>query len=242
MNIGCIIRSVGERTEKLCIDSVKRHLAEDSIHMIRNVKPFSSALDRMFEIAIENDYDWYFGLDADVILVKDWLDKLNTVVSNLDRDCYRIDFPVKDRFLDKITYAGTHFYNHRFTREAQKMLERTRNDNKPEGNIRHLMSQKEHLEKDVCLGYHGFEQYRRDIFARFALRYKRDSRYVKRHRIFREMDEEKEVAKAGWEYAKTSDLDFTNFDSREVFLKKTEKLDPLKIPLDDFYKKMDEMK
>ena len=237
MNIGCIIRSVGERTEGLCIESARRHLSESNIQVIRDVKPFSLALEKMFEIAKEKEYDWYFGLDADVVLVEDWLLKAKDTISSLKKDHYRIDFPVKDRFVTDVVYAGIHLYNHKFTEEAREILNQTRGENKPEGNIRHKISCPEHTEREIYLGYHGYLQYHRDIFSRFALRYKRDKRYVKKYEIFKEMDTEKGVAKRGWEYAMEEDVDFMHADSRSLYLSEYGyEIVPLNMTLNEFYK------
>ena len=232
MNIGCIIRTVGERTVGLCFDSVRESLPEQDIHIVRNAKPFSSALDQMLDIVDENNYDWYWGLDADVVLKDGWYDDVQKYTH---LDAYRVDFPIIDRFVGKEIY-GSHFYNGKYTDEVREHLEVTRNTNKPEGNIRHKMSNPEVLAKDT-VGYHGFMQYHRDIFSRFALRYKRDKNFVRYHRIFKEMDSEKEVAQSGWEYAKKNDVDFMNSDNKSIYYSYYDKdIEPLEINLVEFYK------
>ena len=68
MKFGIFIRSVGERTEKLCIEACKQSLDSSKIHLIKNYYPAHKAYAKMFRMADELGYDWYLGLDADVIL------------------------------------------------------------------------------------------------------------------------------------------------------------------------------
>jgi hypothetical protein len=235
VKIGCIIRSVGERTESLCVESAKQFLSEENVHLIRNVKPFSLAVKKMLDIAEDSEYDWYFGLDADIVLVEGWMDKVKIVLEEMKGEYYRVDFPIYDRFLPTTTY-GVHFYDNRYTKEVKKILETTKSDNKPEGNIRHKMSAPCYNEPDLILGYHGYHQYYRDIFSRFALRYQRDRRYVRRYKIFDKMDKEKEIAKKGWEFAKGNKIDFNNAENRTLY--NGEEIGDLDLSLEEFYKEI----
>ena len=236
MKFGCIIRSVGERTENLCVEAVRRYLPEENVDIVRNVRPFHMAVRRMFDIANGKDYDWYLGLDADVVLIDAWLNHVQDAVNNLKGDCHKIIFLVKDRFIAVPTFYGIHLYNHKYTNEAIRILKRTQQDTKPEGNLRHHMSCPQFLYKKGILGYHGYLQYCKDIFARFALRYSRDKSYVIKHQVFKDMDEEKRIAKMGWEYAQSNKMDFTDFAIRDKFSGKFTELPELDMSLDEFYK------
>ena len=163
MNIGCIIRSVGERTERLCIESVERCLPSSRIHILKNVYPFHNAVKQMFNIAKKHKYDWYLGLDADVILIEHWLKRAIYTVENLQNQHYKIEFPLFDRFLKQTMY-GVHFYNNLFTEEANTILNETKDNTKPEGNIRHKISCPQYLDRCGHIGYHGYNQYYRDYW------------------------------------------------------------------------------
>ena len=190
----------------------------------------------MLDIAENSDYDWYFGLDADVVLKEGWIDDVHSVLKTNNKEYYRMDFLLKDRFVDNEIY-GAHLYNNKYTKEVKEKLLKTKDQSKPEGSIRHIMSPGNLNVEKIFLGYHGYFQYRRDIFSRFALRYSRDKNFVKKHKIFSKMDEEKVVAKKGWDFAKECGKDFCHADNRSYyddFYK--DDLEPLDITLDEFYR------
>jgi len=231
MKIGVIIRSVGERTAQLCYDAVAQTMPDTSISIVENHYPFSSAIYRMVEIAEHAKYDWYLGLDADVILCPTWLDIAQHYMSD---KYYRIDFIGIDRFIGQAP-VGAHLYNGRFNAKIRKALGQTENTTKPEGNIRHIIDVPQH-QPTVLIGHHGFEQYRRDIFARFALRAVRNPEYVKKHGLFSgKLCVEESIAKSGWDYGLLHPVEAQAFlDARNKLHYKHE-FPPLSMSLKEFY-------
>lgn len=207
MKFGAVIRSSGERTEHLCIESVKGCLSDDVVHVIRGVTPFSETVKQMLLLSMKNKYDWYIGIDADVVLTPNWTDMVNTVLEgklSLEyplNNYYKIEFQLQDKFvLDKYIFRGLHLYNSQYNQQMLNILERTKGSSKPEGNIRHKIGAKFFNVFLEYIGYHGYEQYYRDIFNRFVLRSLRNREDIDRYKLFKTNDEDNVMGRKGWDY------------------------------------------
>jgi hypothetical protein len=238
MKLGVIIRSVGERTEQLCYASAAIRVPEPDIHVIRNQYPFSEAVSQMVDIAEREQYDWYFGLDADVVLRFDWVVHVGQQLKmNNVEEYYRIDFLLHDRFVPA-PVPGVHLYNGTFNGAIKAALSSTRDTNKPEGNIRHVINAPQYQTTE-SIGYHGFEQYRKDVFNRFALRAVRNPEYVKKHGLFQgTLGPEDCVARDGWAYGCKYKIDASTLtDARnKISLCNYMELESLDTSLAEFYR------
>ena len=172
---GVFIRSIGERTEALCTESVRNSVLEASVHVIQNVYPAQAAYEQMFAKAQECGYDVFLGLDADVILQADWLQIVSQKIKQLqDKQWFVFSFPMRDAFKGQVS-QGNHFYNGAYVDEALSILKtKVAHSLRPESMIRHHVAAASPYFKDTELGWHGYEQYYRDIFFRFWLRAQRD--------------------------------------------------------------------
>lgn len=65
--VGVVIRSCGERTEKICIDIMASQVGIDSVRIVRNVNPFYNALIESYKQAIVLGKKYTIVIDADVI-------------------------------------------------------------------------------------------------------------------------------------------------------------------------------
>lgn len=217
MNFGVIIRSIGERTETLCLEACRRVLPKSKIHIVRDYYPTYRAYRQMYNISLEKEYDWYLGLDADVVLKDNWLDVAEKKINELaGEDYFGFSFSIRDKFLRNLD-RGNHFYCGRFTKRALWFLEnRTRDSLKPESYIsRYLKSdnppKKGRYFKDIVIGYHGYEQFYKHIYYRFLLRRFRIQRdpegkekYVNLFKNVKNLgDLDFYAGKLGWEYAES---------------------------------------
>lgn len=241
--IGVIIRSVGERTENLCVEAVTRET--DQVDLVKNVYPFTEAVRRMIRIAEEKKYEHYLGLDADVILKPGWLQRITEDVKSM-KDFFKIEYGIMDRFIRGTAFFGVHIYNSAYNFKMLRALTGTVNTSKPEGNIRHVIK-KDHVQIPEPIGYHGFEQWKRDIFNRWALRALRNPEALKRYGLFiGELDKEEKLAKMGWDYGMRNRdqmrhlLDYRN--KLDITTIGVQELGELKLTLYEFYKKMEEQK
>ena len=211
MMFGVFIRSVEERTERLCWESCASVIPQENIKLIQNRFPAYEAYKTMFEQAKNIGYDWFLGLDADVILKPDWFQKVKSLRKQLeDGDWFVFSCAVKDMFFGKID-RGNHFYNGRHVDKALDiLLHKTRNMLKPESEIRHYTQYKYCHFDNIFIGYHGFDQFYRDIFYRFWLRAKRDPNLVEKYSFLSNNGEYNEdctdliVARKGWRLGKES--------------------------------------
>jgi len=129
----------------------------------------------MFEIAIEKEYEWFLALDADTVLSPDWL---AIISSNIDKygfdDLFVFGHSVNDKFLGKID-RGNHCYNGKYSSQALNAVKKSINTSlKPEGSIKNNIKNihVKRFDKQI-IGYHGYEQYYKDIYYRFWNRHRR---------------------------------------------------------------------
>lgn len=217
MNFGVIIRSIGERTEKLCYESVKQYIAEDNIHILRNYYPSTKAFLKMFEIAKNQKYDWFLGLDADVVLRKNWFDLFKSKLKDEEtNNFFRIHFFVQDDITHTNLVRGNNFYNAKYLELSEKYLkynikvgESWSHDafkdlptilfTKPESSI-HIHFERNHniFNKlfDEVIGYHSYEQYYSEIFRQYITRRVRDPEYINNNGMeFLELECQKKLLK-----------------------------------------------
>jgi len=272
MNFGVFIRSIGERTERLCQESVAQYVPNQKIHILQNYYPSYKAFLTMFELAKAHKYDWYLGLDADVILKKDWLQTFENKLNEPDTDkLFRIYFYTKDGVTYQKLVRGNNWYNGKYTDMNIKYLKKNIRIgkywfyyryqglssgyfNKPETSIRTHMKQNHNiLDKtfEELIGWHGYEQYRSEIFRQYVTRYKRDPNFISNpsnefladqyaSQLYGEQKYDQYTANRAWNQAK--DFNLKHIDGRiKPFLEKKmaqlglEEKQPLTLALDNFY-------
>jgi len=204
LNFGVFIRTVGERTEKMCYDSCVKAISSEKIHMIKNQYPAAKAYETMFLLAEKYKYDYYLGLDADIILNENWWEIAVKKIKDIVNDNYFVfSFHMYDKFLGKMD-RGNHFYNGKYTSKAYFVLNNiTKNFLKPESSLEYYIDAKAKAFDDV-IGYHGYEQYYLDIYYRFWMQYKRNHSKEIQLKIFNNdfSDDDFIVAQAGWRKSK----------------------------------------
>lgn len=215
MKFGVIIRSIGERTEKLCFESVEQYVNQSNIHIVKNRYPSYNAFIEMFRLAKINQYDWYLGLDADVILARNWFDKFNVLLTKINTDkLFRIQFYLKDNISEQAIVRGNNFYHGKYTDYALKYMKyfallskigflasilRINKGYiyKPESSLRGILKTNHNFECYIdksTIGFHGFEQYYYEIFRQYFVRRKRNPEYSnKKHFNFLSFKKQNEL-------------------------------------------------
>lgn len=198
MKIGVIIRSIGERTEKLCYESVSQCIPDVNIHIVRDYFPSYKAYIKMFEIAKSRNYDWFLGIDADVVLRNDWLYIFEKqLLAKKHDDIFRYHFMIKDYITRAELSRGNHFYNGKYIDLALKYLKYNVRIGrfwffyklfgynkklflKPESEIQVHMLKHNLIEtsSEEIIGWHGYEQYYSEIFRQYLVRYHRDPGFI----------------------------------------------------------------
>ena len=249
LQIGAIIRSSGERTTKLCVDSIKQHCLVKNVKVI-NESPFQEAMKKGVEVAKQNKFNWYLLVDADAVLIENWRDIVEPILDDIKKNprkyskVYEIDFDIKDRFIDKPIQRAVYLVNQKTDYLRMKCLDKTYGKTKPEGSIRHEIEKMvyEYIYIKKIIAYHGFMQYKADIFNRFALRACRNPEYISRFNLFAGVDrhsKEVRIAKLGWSYGVSHKNNFSDFmnANKKINIEKMgyEELKQLKINLKEFY-------
>jgi hypothetical protein len=174
------IRSTGERTEGLCREACEAEAGRGRVVVLRDYYPAARVYEEMFAKAIENQYEWFLGVDADVVLKPGWYKDAVAQKKNMaDRNWLVFGFAVKDAWLGEVD-RGNHFYNGKYAREALDILKKkTSRRLKPESDICRMLPYDNPFIKERVVGYHAYEQYYRDIFYTFWMRARRDNKNLK---------------------------------------------------------------
>lgn len=243
---GVIVRSVGERTEQLCIDAIKLYMEP---FIVKNISPHVKANLTMYKIMLDNPKEWWLSVDADVILSKNWYHKMDELVKDCDGVLSSI--PKEYEFiLDRIHNRGCRTYNGKFIKycyeNIKKNYDNVVNNLFPEDAARRMINNKfnkTRVKKNVLIGFHGFEQYYTHIYnayVRYAIRTKGDKNeknLIKSWKPKRNLNiKDRQIAIKGWNdgwnnpnLIKTKD--FTNYIAI-----KPEK-EPCKMSIEEFYNK-----
>lgn len=229
MKFGIYIRSIGERTEQLCIDSCKQYIDSEDIHILRNYFPSYNVYREMFNRAEKSDYDWFLAVDADVVLSPNWHDMVIEKIEGVDpKNTFKFTFRVYDPIYCNLIDRGNHVYNNTFTPLAigalkknilisrlPRIFKRFFNSGyylKPETSLRGVLKEKHGLSNfnyPEVIGIHGTEQYYCEIFRTFLIRSKRNPEWInkyeflqknKQKQLFLQNEFELYVANLGWHH------------------------------------------
>jgi hypothetical protein len=250
MKLGAIVRSCEERTERLCIDSLKRELYKGDIKIIRNVHPFKSTLQCCYATAIQEDFDWYICIDADMIMIRGWRKLLEGKLKSLgtkvkSEKIWELNFKLKDA-VDPNPIGDLRVINNTYSKELLYSHSQIKDSVKPEAAICTNIIKRLKVTRVICtniIAYHGYDQYKRDIFNRFYIRACRDTSYVRKRGLFKDpLSSTEKIAKSGWEYGlkhrSAKSLDASNKIDVEKLGYKEHR--PLDMDLNLFYKIRDE--
>ncbi len=176
--IGIIVTSTNERTEKVCIESFN-DISNKHIHLVKNFFPALEAFKEVCKIGLDNKYDYIFNVDADVIILDNWIEIIENEI-NKNKDFFLRTFTVTDKYFGNID-KGNKLYNCKYFNELLKKIQTNYKlilkKPKPMGYTNKFINfSKEHVSLEKPIGLHGYEQYYKDIYYRFYLlkiRYKK---------------------------------------------------------------------
>lgn len=174
--IGVVVRSVGERTEALCLESIRLFVEP---FIVSNVRPVAKAILETFELACSDPKDWYLVVDADVVLMRNWYPTLLEVVEG--QEDRQLLAPIVYDFITNRTvskglklYRGTHIP---MILDAYRLhYDTIVNQLKPGDWLRRsgkIRVKSRHIscgEEPRIFGLHACAQYRKHIFNTAAVR------------------------------------------------------------------------
>ncbi|MDA7476484.1 glycosyltransferase [Candidatus Pelagibacter ubique] len=162
------VRSTGEfTTKRLLKDIVYQIGSNKKVHLIKNLQ-FHQAVDKCFELAIEDKSKWLITLDADLLIKPDFLKIYLSIANSMKSREIEAHAMTIDRLFMKYRSAGNRLYRVSSLPFLRKLLNKTKNNIRPEGSM---------LREAVRLGYkikpiedvvalHDFFQLSRDLFRK----------------------------------------------------------------------------
>ncbi|MCG8569108.1 MAG: hypothetical protein MJB14_03105 [Spirochaetes bacterium] len=162
-NVTVVIRSAGERTISVCQNLLESIFSGQDIIILQET-PFSKALRKGFEIAIEKKKKWALYVDADVLCGSNVL-KVLDLAEDADEKVFKIQGMMIDKLFGGIRAGGIHLYRTSALETAIKMIPDEGTSLRPESYMMKKMFGVgyKRLLLDIVIGTHDFEQYYKDI-------------------------------------------------------------------------------
>jgi len=160
-NCTVVIRSIGERTEKTCLEIVKEQLPSQSqIKVIRDL-PFAEAHAKSLQFAANADTRYAIFLDADILLHQQAIPMMIAEANRIIYPFFMINFRILDYQFESPTYAGVHLYNTQYVNKALSLVHSALAEQRPETFIVNQIAKLYHIPSigsDFIVGLHGYEQ------------------------------------------------------------------------------------
>lgn len=174
-----VVRCSGERTESECI----RHAEAQSqglgrVYTVRE-RPFSRALFRAMEIAIQDGSPFSIFLDGDILLRPSAVAAMAQVLEEERINFFKVAFPILDRSFGGPTY-GVHCYKTSLFHKALQFKELSESDQRPETRMCKEMARAGYptvLRREI-VGLHDYEQFGRDLFRKMFVRSVKFNRHL----------------------------------------------------------------
>jgi hypothetical protein len=164
--IELVFRTVDERTSELSLELAIQSIRPTRVHVIRNVRPFSQAVQRMLRLPHASSH--VVHVDADCLILEDMRPFLD------QNDLPYVDCYVNDRFRGRI-HCGVHITSLEVLhamRDLPEPIDDLRYVLRPESRLRNLALTKLGLEKQLATFHILHDHFQRytDIFHKYALR------------------------------------------------------------------------
>jgi hypothetical protein len=165
-NCTVVIRSVGERTEKMCYRLLEGIFPSEQVKVISDT-PFAATLRKSLQYGIAQNRQWTLCIDADVLVEQKALRALFERSCTFDDAYFEFHGFIADKFFEDIRPAGNHLYRTKHLQQAIDMIPDEGISLRPETYMLKAMERRGIKHKyfpDLTVGLHDFEQYHRDIF------------------------------------------------------------------------------
>ena len=178
-----VVRAAGERTAHAAAALLCAQVRAAGGEPKRQVTvvhecPFVNAVRRTFEIGIESGRPWVIGIDADVLLMSDGVQRLGMLCGQAGERTFTITTLVLCKFFGGFCFRGAHAYPTRLLREALPLIDEVRAGEslRPETAVVQAMMARgyEMLGPPLPVGVHDFKQSYRHIYLKMLLRARRE--------------------------------------------------------------------
>lgn len=178
-NVTVVLRSCGERTEKLCYQILAQQVPAENIVVIHE-HPFAKALDRSFEVGLDFGLPWTLCIDADVLLREGAVATLLKRMKEADEHVFEIQGKMLDKFFGGPMPAGNHLYRTSLLDRARRFVPFDDRTLRPETYVIKEMAKEGYpwLQTEDVLGSHDYEQYYKDIYRKMFVRSRKLGRHI----------------------------------------------------------------
>lgn len=179
-----VVRAAGERTAPAATALLRTLVARaggDAAGQVTVVeeRPFVNAVRRTLEIGLEAGRPWVVGMDADVLLLPDAIERLGRLCAGATERTYTITTLVLCRFFGGFCFRGIHLYPRRLLGEALPLVgpSGAAASLRPETAVVQAMLARgyEMQGPPVPVGVHDFEQHLRHVYVKMRLRARRET-------------------------------------------------------------------
>ena len=179
-----VIRTVGERTEDVCIELVNRQKAANEILHVLRKNTHAKAVESTIKIGLESNAEWLIAIDADMLLIPEGLTIIRKEIRSCSSDVAILHPAVVDK-LYRMKRWGLTVYRQSILSELHDEFQKIRKKQhlKIEGAAIKALSTKKNREvvfsRNVA-AIHDFYQYYRDLYRKAYLNTLRNPGYNKK--------------------------------------------------------------
>jgi hypothetical protein len=166
-----VIRSVGEKTEKVCYDIACDQVGEENVIIIHE-KPFWKAIKKTFELGVSSNKKWTLALDADVLLKENAVDEMILNAKKYGSKLFVYQGWVTDKIFGANRSGGPHLYYNENINFGISINVNDTKELRPESFIHKEVKSKFGLKKIVdkkVFGVHDFWQSNFDYYRKCYL-------------------------------------------------------------------------
>lgn len=176
-----VIRSVNERTEKLCKKLIlEQNVPEENIFIIHET-PFSKAMRVGYQIGIDQNLTLTYVIDADVLLREGAIKEMVEVIHQMPNNTLGISGKLLDKFIGMKRTAGNYLFHTKFLPHMINGIEPYEKESiRPESSIIKSLQGEGYIYKknNLFIGLHDFEQHYHDIARKAFTHSKKHSEFI----------------------------------------------------------------
>lgn len=198
VNFEYVVRTIGERTEEVCVELVRRQKGENEKLSILTENTHVDAIDKTFMLGLRSDAEWLVAIDADMLLLPNGVSVMREEIKSCDANVF-VAYPAVYDKLYSMRRWGVTLYRTSMLEELYDVFKELKNKHhlKIEGGAIKEVAKRE---KEIFLSrkvvaIHDFYQYYRDLYRKVYLNTIRNPGYNK-------------SAKKKWAKAKKYDKDY----------------------------------
>ena len=160
-----IVRSVGERTTKVCTELFQTAGRGESVEII-HIAPFVEAVRRTWQAGRRSGRPWTVCVDADVLVRPERVRELLAVGLASPPSVFSVQGLILDKLIPTVRPSGVRLYRNAFSVEAQEHIPRVTEHPRPETLTNERLQQQGYqlAQTDLVCGLHDFEQDYDDLY------------------------------------------------------------------------------